>query len=190
VSKPLEKAGKFETITTRLEVILGSADKAQSRLKELSDFAKTTPFGLGGIVEMSNQLQTLGVYSKETMKTLTTLAAGSGKSIEQVSEAYIKMARGKKGIAVEMFRDIGISIEDFVKATGKGIDRQTGQITASSKEMLDALGQIVKDKNFEGLIEKQTQTFEGQLKTCVICNVLNILYYYIILQHIYFDITG
>jgi hypothetical protein len=164
VSKPLEKAAKFETITTKLEVVLGSADKAQRRLEELSNFAKTTPFGLGGIVEMSNQLQTLGVYSKETMKTLTTLAAGSGKSIEQVTEAYIKMARGKKGIAVELFRDIGISIEDFVEATGKGIDKQTGQITASSKEMMKALTKITEDKGFAKMMEKQADTLEGQLK--------------------------
>jgi hypothetical protein len=57
---------------------------------------------LGGLTEVSNQLQTLGKYSKETMEMLTNLAAGSGKSIEQVSEAYIKMARGKKGMAVEL----------------------------------------------------------------------------------------
>ena len=163
-SKPLQSAMKFENMITKLEVVLGSTEKAKERLAELSTFASKTPFSLGGLTEASNQLQTLGKYSKETIGMLTNLAAGSGKSIEQVTEAYIKMARGKKGIAVELFRDIGISIEDFVKATGKGIDKQTGQITASSQEMLKALDSIVKDRGFAELVDKQANTLQGQLK--------------------------
>ena len=86
-SKPLENAMKSENITTRLEVILGSAEKAKGRLAELSEFAAKTPFSVGGLAEVSNQLQTLGKYSKETMEMLTTLAAGSGsKFIENYAK--------------------------------------------------------------------------------------------------------
>ena len=163
ISKPLEMAGKFQTMQMSLEVLLGSADKAEARLKELSNFTKQTTFELPEVVQASKELQSLGKYSQDTLKMLSNLAMGSGKSLEEVTKAYSGLARGRKNMAVELFRDIGITTEDFVKATGKSVDKATGQIKASSKEMLDALGQIVKDKNFEGLIEKQSQTFEGQL---------------------------
>ena len=163
VSKPLEQAGKFQTMQMSLEVLLGSADKAKQRLKELSDFTKGTSFELPEVVEASKELQSLGKYSQDTLKTLSTLAMGTGKSLGDITKAYSGLARGRKNMAVELFRDIGITTEDFVKATGKGIDSATGMIKASSQEMINALGQIVRDKNFEGLIEKQAQTFEGQL---------------------------
>jgi len=161
LSQPLEKAGQFETMQMQLEVVMGSAEKAKARFKELADFTKGTTFEVGQVVEAGKELQSLGRYSKETLTTLSNLAMGSGKSLDQITKAYTALVKGKKNMAMELFRDIGITTQDFIKATGKGMDKAKGVISASSKEMINALGQIVKNKNFEEMIEKQSQTFEG-----------------------------
>jgi hypothetical protein len=92
VSKPLAQAGQFETLTMKTEVLLGSADKAKSRLKELSNFTKGTSFELPEVVTASNQLQSLGKYSKETLSILSNLAMGSGKSLQDITNAYTALA--------------------------------------------------------------------------------------------------
>ena len=57
---------------------------------------------------------------------LSTLAMGSGKSLEQVTNAYVGLVKGRKNMAVELFRDISVTTDDFVKATKKGLDEVTG----------------------------------------------------------------
>jgi hypothetical protein len=163
ISDSFKKAGHFEGLQMSMETLLGSAEEAKTRFKELADFTKGTSFEVGQVVQASNELQSLGKYSQETLAMLSNLAMGSGKSLEQVTNAYSAMVKGRKNMAVELFRDIGITTEDFARATKKGLDEATGMIKASSQEMVDSLGKIIQDKNFEDLIEKQNNTLEGQL---------------------------
>lgn len=160
----VEGNAQFEKYETSLTVMLGSAQAAKDRLKELSDFAASTPFELPEVVEAGNQLQALKRYSQATLTDLGDLAAAAGKPMAQVTGAFAKLASGQKGIAVDMFRDMMISVDDWVAATGKGV-KSTGELEASAEEMLAALPKIVKDKNFSGMMEQQSQTFEGLIST-------------------------
>lgn len=49
-------AGNLEQATVAFETMLGSADKAQKMLSDLSDFAMATPFELTGIRQNAKQL--------------------------------------------------------------------------------------------------------------------------------------
>jgi hypothetical protein len=158
----LDSASKFEMYEATLKVMLGTQEKAQQRMKDYAEFAKTTPFELPQVVELGNQLQAIGKYSKENMTNLGDLAAASGKPIEQVTGAFAKLATGQKGIAVDMFRDLLISTDDWVKATGKGVDK-TGSLMATTDQMLQALPEIMKNKNFTGMMATQAETFTGKM---------------------------
>lgn len=160
LSVPIAKAGQFEQYLTSMKVMLGTTQAAQDRLAELVDFAKSTPFELPQVVEAANQLQAIGRYSEETLRDLGDLASASGKPMEQALSAFAKMATGQKGVAVDMFRDLLISVDDWVAATGKGVTAN-GELQASTEEMLTALPQIIKDKNFAGMMEAQSATFNG-----------------------------
>lgn len=153
-------AGQFEKYQTSLTVMLGSAKLAKERLKELTDFAASTPLTLAQVVEAGNQLQAVGKYSQETLRNLGDLASASGKPMEQALSAFTKMASGQKGIAVDMFRDLLISVDDWQAATGKGISKN-GELLASTDELLNAIPKILKKKGFAGMMEEQSQTFEG-----------------------------
>lgn len=156
----LKTAGEFEKYEATLKVMLGTTDAAKARLKELSDFAAKTPFALPEVVELGNQLQSIGRYSKENMTILGDLASAAGKPIEQVSRAFAKLATGQKGEGVNMFRELLISTEDWVEATGKGISK-SGELMATTEEMIAALPKIMAKKNFTGMMEEQSKTFEG-----------------------------
>ena len=155
-------ASQVEKYSATLETMLGSKAAARDRMQEYMDIAKTTPFELTQVVEAGNQLQALGRYSEETLTMLGDLSAASGKPLEQVLNAYAKMASGQKGIAVDMFRDLLITTDDWTKATGKG-KKASGEMLATSEELIASLPKIMKSKGFFGLMAKQAETTEGKI---------------------------
>jgi hypothetical protein len=158
----LTAAGEVERYKAVLKTMLGTTELAEKRFEEMSNFAATTPFNLNGVVEMGNQLQALGAYSKSTMTNLGDLAAASGKPIEQVVNAFAKLKSGQKGEGVNMFRDLLITNADWIKATGKGMSKN-GELLASTTELLNVLPKIMKEKKFNGMMEEMSKTYEGQV---------------------------
>lgn len=160
--KIIEANGQMERYNATLETMLGSKSAARERMEEYMRIAKTTPFELTEVVEAGNKLQALGRYSEDTLVMLGDLAAASGKPLEQAMNAYSKMASDQKGIAVDMFRDLLITTDDWAKATGKGV-KASGEMVASADEMLKVLPEILKSKGFFGLMAKQSETTEGKI---------------------------
>lgn len=160
--KIIEANGQMERYNATLETMLGSKSAARDRLEEYMRIAKVTPFEMTEVVEAGNKLQALGRYSEDTLVMLGDLAAASGKPLEQALNAYAKMASGQKGIAVDMFRDLLITTDDWAKATGKGV-KASGEMVASADEMLKVLPEILKSKGFFGLMAKQSETTEGKI---------------------------
>lgn len=158
----IQAAAQVEKYNVTLKTMLGSTGAARDRMQEYFDIAKKTPFQLNQVVEAGNQLQAIGRYSAENLTNLGDLAAASGKPIEQALTAYAKLATGQKGEAVNMFRDLLISTEDWVKATGKGI-KANGELEATTEEMIAALPGILKGKGYLGMMEAQARTTEGKM---------------------------
>ncbi len=155
-------AAEVETYKTTLEVMLGSAEKANERFEELSEFSSRTPFNLPEVIQLGNSLQTIGRYSKENMTMLGDLAAATNKPIEQVTNAFAKLASGQKGEAQRMFQDLLISTQDWVKYTGKGVSK-SGELLATTEEMIAALPKILEARGFVGMMDKQSKTFKGAM---------------------------
>lgn len=159
ISKPIKTAAMFEGFETQLKVMLGSTQAAKERMKELADFAATTPFTLPEVVSASNRLQALGRYSIETIRTLGDLAAASGKPFDQVMNAYSSLVSGQKGEAIRMFRDLLITSKDWARATGAVI--KNGEVMTSTDELARALPRIMKERGFDGMMAQQAQTMNG-----------------------------
>jgi hypothetical protein len=158
----INAGGQFEIYRATLTTMLGSQELANQRLQEYADIGAKTPFELPQVVQLGNQLQALGRYSRDNVNMLGDLAAAAGKPIEQVSGAFAKLASGQKGIGVDMFRDLLITTDDWVKATGKGISK-SGELMATTEEMLAVLPKIMADKKFIGLMDQQSKTFFGKM---------------------------
>ena len=89
---------------------------AKYRLKELYDFTAKTPFRFEQVDQLARGLQTVGRYSKENMALLGDIASATAKPLQQVLNAYQKLASGETGDALRMFRDINISSMDWKEA--------------------------------------------------------------------------
>jgi hypothetical protein len=99
----------------------------------------------------------------DTIRNLGDLAAASGKNVMQAIEAYSNMITGRTGIAVKQFRALLISTDDWTREIGKSVLQNTGDVTASVEEMINALPRIIARKNFIGLMDKQSQTLLGRV---------------------------
>lgn len=156
----IDAGAEVEKYKTTLTTMLGSVDLANKRFDEMSKFAASTPFELNEVVALGNQLQALGMYSKENMTLLGDLSAAAGKPIDQVTSAFAKLVSGQKGEAVNMFRDLLISTKDWVAATGKGV-KKNGELMATTEEMMAALPKILGAKGFTGMMANLSKTNEG-----------------------------
>ena len=158
----VDAAAQIETYQATLETMLGSRQAARDRMEEYKDVAKITPFEMSEVVEAGNQLQAIGRYSRKNLEMLGDLAAASGKPMEQVMNAYAKLATGQKGEASRMFQDLLISRQDWIAATGKGVSK-SGELLATTEEMMKALPKIMSSKGFYGMMAKQAETTTGKI---------------------------
>ncbi|CAB4151475.1 Phage tail tape measure protein [uncultured Caudovirales phage] len=108
------KAGaSFEQTTVAFTTMLGSADKAKELLKELSEFAASTPFQLPELENASKSLLAFGFSQKQiipTMRQLGDVASLLNIPLGDLSEIY-----GKARVSGRLFA------EDVNQLTGRGI---------------------------------------------------------------------
>lgn len=159
----VQAAAQVEGYKIALTTMLGTQDEANKRLAEYQDIAAKTPFELPQVVEAGNQLQALGRYSRENIEMLGDLAAASGKPIEQAMDAFAKMATGQRGEAVQQFRQLLISDDDWMKYTGKVKIASNGnrEFTGTTEDMVRVLPQILKAKGFAGMMVAQSKSVAG-----------------------------
>lgn len=71
--------GNLEKSEIAFTTMLGSEEKALSMLKDLTDFAKKTPFELVGIRDSAKQLLAMGITQEKmipSLKALGDISAG------------------------------------------------------------------------------------------------------------------
>lgn len=91
-------AADFERYRITLETVMGSADAAQRRLAELTEFAARTPFNVAEVVQAGVALQTLGIRGAAADRALTAVgdaAAIFGTSLNEAMTAFNATLRGE-----------------------------------------------------------------------------------------------
>lgn len=153
------------------EVLMGSAEKGQEMLSRIQQFAKETPFDFDSTQKFAQQLKIAGLNGDQLFKTMQVIgdsAQGNVEKAEGIATAYQQMsAKGK--IQTEEMNQLlerGIPAWDMLaKATGKS-KAELMQMASQGKLMADEyLPKLVEqmDKTFGGGMQKQAQTFNGQL---------------------------
>lgn len=113
-----------QNITSQFEVLLGSAEKANERVSELTDFAGMTPFTRDEIFAASKQLQVFtgdALSTGDNLRIIGDVAAGTGQQFEDVAlwtgRLYDAMKSGRTvGEMTSRLQEMGaISGEDRTK---------------------------------------------------------------------------
>lgn len=170
--KAVQAAGSFQQTQAAMTNMLGSAERAQSLLSDLQNFAAKTPFEFNDVAAATQKFLAFGFTAEQVIPTLTAVgdaAAGVGlgkEGVDRVTLALGQMAAKAKVQSDEMLQlteagipawqmladKIGVSVPQAMNMVSKGaVDAQTG---------LQALVGGMEEK-FGGMMEQQSSTITG-----------------------------
>jgi hypothetical protein len=159
-SKAIAPAAQMEQYSMALEVMLKSASKAKTRLSDLTEFAKKTPFELPSLIEANNLMQAFGTYSKRNLTAAGNAAAAFGKDIGEVVQSLNYLAAGRGGEAFESLSRFGVTRAKLSKDYGVKFNPKTNELQSSTKEAFAGVIAYF-EKNFGGMMQRQSKTLFG-----------------------------
>lgn len=159
-----DKAAEMETLETGFTTLLKGADNAKARMKELADFAASTPFELPEVAKASRVLETLtegALSTGDGLRLVGDVASATNQPFDEIAVHVGRLYAGLKGgrpvgEALARLMELGVvsvktrqKIEDL-QAEGKKGDEVWGIAR-------DALGR------FSGEMERQSNTWAGKM---------------------------
>lgn len=143
----LQAAGSLEQTQVAFSGLLGSAEEADSFIRDMQQFAATTPFEMPGIVKASQQMLALGASTDETlarMKVIGGAIATSGaitqESVDRVVRALAQI-QGKGRLASEELNQINEVIPSLQRVQvytliGEAMGKSVPQVQALADQGL------------------------------------------------------
>lgn len=179
-SMGIKTAAGMEQAKIAFTTMLGSAEKADTFLKDLAAFAAKTPFEFPELQTAASSLISAGIEADKVIPIMTTLGdvtSGMGTGSEGVQRATVALqqmsAAGRiTGEDLNQLRDAGIPVFDLLAAaTGKSKEA-VAALAQEGKLGAKELGQLMKAlesgkglERFSGLMEKQSQSLSGMWST-------------------------
>jgi hypothetical protein len=149
----LEEGAQFETLSTRLTTLMGSAEDARDRMQELANIGKTTPFELPGIVEAEASLRGFGVDAEKVLPKVLDLSAALGLELSDAAGAVGRAFAGGAG-AADVLRERGVLAAIELRTGIKATNMEIGQFR---EELLTTL------EEYEGGSARLAATLNGQV---------------------------
>ena len=164
--KSVSSAANIEGLETSFAPLLGGADKAQERIKELAQFAADTPFEMPEVAKASRVLEVLtkgALSTGQGLRMVGDVAATTQQPFEElalhIGRLYDGLQSGRPvGEALARLQELGVisgdvrsRIEELQKSGAAG--NEVWQVAAG------ALGR------FSGAMDAQSRTWNGKLST-------------------------
>ena len=172
-SKVMQVRGEFQQLEVAFNTMLGSAEKANALMQQITKTAATTPFDLQGVANGAKQLIAYGVAAEEVNDKLIHLgdiAAGLSLPLNDLVYLYgTTMVQGRMFTQdLRQFQNRGIPIaEELAKVLGVTKDKVGELVTAGkvgAKEFNQAIMAMSSEGGkFAGLMEAQSKTISGQI---------------------------
>lgn len=165
---------QMETYQTQLGTLMGSADAASERIKQLTKIGAETPFELTELVSAEKVMMGFGLTNEKTMKlagmsldqyrtSMGDMAAGSGTDLTEMTTLWAKFGAGATGESISRLQELGIVTREQLQEVGIQFSK-SGELTSPLPEALAAAMKIGNAK-FGGGMKALSATFEGQMST-------------------------
>lgn len=165
--------GTFQQLEIKFTSMLQSGEKAQKLMRELVNFAATTPFDLKGVSQSATQLVAYGTAADDVIDRLTRLgniAAGLSQPIGDIVYLYgTSMTQGKLMTTdLNQLAGRGIPIfEELAKVMGVNKD-EIRDLAEQGKISFSYLEQVVdnltnKGGMFFNLMQEQSKSVTGKI---------------------------
>lgn len=163
----LETASKFETLSTVLNGLEGSAGKAKAALAWVKDFADKTPYTLDQVSESFVRLRAYGLEARSgLLRTLGDTAAAMGKPLMQAVEAIADAVTGEnerlKEFGIKAAKSGGQIAYEYTDAAGK---QQVKRVRANSRAMIQQTLTAIWNEKYGGQMAKLSKTWAGLTST-------------------------
>lgn len=168
----VKAAGRYEQSQIAFETMLGSAEDAQRLLNDLTTFARTTPFELTGLEDMTKRLLAYGIEQENVLKDLEVLgniSAGVGMDkLPNLILAFgqVSAATRLTGMELRQFTEAGVPLLDELAKTMnkpvKEIQKMVSEGQVGFPIVRQALQNLTAEGGrFEDLMGKQAKSLEG-----------------------------
>lgn len=164
--RSISEAADMESFVVSFKVLLGSAERAQLRMKELAKFAADTPFELPEVAAASRTLETLtrGVLSTGAGLTMIgDVASGTQQPFQElaiwIGRLYDGLKNGQPvGEAMQRLQELGV-----VSGAARRQLEELQQSGAGFNPMWKVVGTEL--MRFSGMMKEQSETWKGKMST-------------------------
>jgi tape measure domain-containing protein len=173
----VESASSFQQAAMSMEVMLGSAEAAQTMMTNIRDMAAVTPFDTQNLTEGAQQLIATGFAADKVLPVLTALGDaassmpnGMAQKLPRMIQAFGKInSAGKVSLgALNQFKNAGINaVGMLADKMGVSIPEAYKQISKGAVSSAVGLNAIMEgiQKKYGGMMEKQSKTLQGVWST-------------------------
>lgn len=175
ITRGMQFNAQVEQYTAKFETFTGSAEKANETVQTLVDLGASTPFEFLDLANATEMMMAYGFSADEATGYLTMLGDASGGSAEKLNSIVTSFARMKSTGKVtleylNLMLENGFNpLQQVAKNTGKSMAELYADISdgkLSVEEIEKAIKQMTSEGGqYFGLMEKQSQTLNGQLST-------------------------
>jgi tape measure domain-containing protein len=168
-------ARSFEQTNIAFEVMLGNADQARGMLGQLTELANVTPFTRTEVQDSAKLLLNFGVSAKKilpTVKMLGDISGGNAYKLHLMTLAFSQMSAAGRLMGQDLLQMVNAGfnpLQEISRKTGIsiGVLKKKMEDGAISAKMVEEAFKSATSAGgrFFGMMERQSQTFEGRLST-------------------------
>lgn len=168
VANPISQADTITTSTIFFETKLGSAEKANTMMSNIMNFAKDTPFDTQGVIDGVKTMMAYGIETKNVMTYMekignVTSALGAGEAgIESITRALGQMKAAGRVNAQDMMQltSVGVSGWQYI---ADGMGKTVAQVRKMSEDGELAADEAIKHimnglSEYDGMMDKMSNT--------------------------------
>lgn len=155
--KLIDTVVNFERLRISLKTVAGSSEAAETAMKWIDDFAKTTPFDIEQVTQAFVRLEALGLEAtEESLRSYGNTASAMGKDMMQFIEAVADSVTGE----FERLKEFGIKARNegsTINFAFRGINTQVANTAEEIEKFLRTIGQT----EFAGAMQAQADSVVG-----------------------------
>lgn len=171
LGKAVIEAGKFQQLEIGFKTLLGSAEKASDKLRELQEFAAVTPFRFEETARLTKQLVAMGISASDAipvMRDLGDATSALGLGDEALSRIVFNFGQIKTlgKVTMREIRDFamnGIPVFEILReemGLTKTQLQNIGEGGLDAEKVLDAFRRGLQ-KRYGGSMEAQNKSLAG-----------------------------
>lgn len=165
--------GKFQLMETNINTLLGSAEKGQAMMAELTDYAKVSPLDFQGTVGAAQMMLGFGIDQQKIipfMKALGDVSMGDAQNFQSLTLAFSQMSAAGKLMGQDLMQMVNAGfqpLDQLAKDTGKSIGQLKEEMSQGkiSAEMVQQafINATSEGGKFFNMSQAATATIPGQM---------------------------